>query len=915
MKKKKLIISIICIIVVLIVLFSVIAAQISSAATAKLFTNPNAKATDIDYEKDYSGDSTQNLSPTNNAGEGYVKKAETDSLELYLKVDNYKKYEVDLLTQEPMMLEPGTQRYDIAVYDKKAKKLWQGIVPDAKIDYENLNESLTAKMQSLVTFTYYDLLLNNNKANECNPLESGVNSVITQTDIPNGVRITYNMPELNIEFSVDFKINGDYFDVVVPTDLIKESVQDTSKIMEARNKAETKVSEYRKIIDKINPNKLKKDEDVTEDSIKILTDEKRRIEKDLMTLSDQGKSGGSTLSSVRELEMTSEQFFADLETYDKEGIYAEQLKRMKELNEEIAAAFEDVDSNTLAGLVSVNIMPYFGAAGNDENGYVFYPDKSGAISYFNVYHPDMVGFIEEDIYSNQKSDVATYSNYVSDSSEEEGTEGDSTNVREEFTTLQMPVFGIKNGNAAFLSIIAEGDTDAAINYTPANQQVKINNIYGIFHMRNITQNTDSQGTLSDVIDPDLIRQDRRIRYQFLAGEDADYAGMAVKYREHLEKHGLLSKSAYLDTDQLPLFVMFYMGMMNSSASVLPEYFPLTTYEQAQDILKDMRAKGINGNINTILSGWSTAANSVMPDYDRKPAGKIGGTSGLKDFTAFAAKNNTTVGLDNQYVLGRADDMTFNDKDVATTKNYGNFTAEAKGRHMFNPTVVYNRALESVAKFKTFGVNATTFAEEGRLVYNDYNKRAPYTRLQTKATMQKMVDESKKELGYAVVKDSNVYMAANADWFMDLMASDSRLLVSDEGVPFLQMVLHGSVIYTGQAHNMYYDRTVQNLKEIEYGYVPYYLLTADELDSLTNYSNMYSTTYSQWSDEIASHYKEYQQKVGDLWKTKMVDHQTIESGLVCVTYENGDKILINYNKTAKQYEGTTVEPEDYTVVRR
>ena len=110
MKKKKLIISIICIIVVLIVLFSVIAAQISSAATAKLFTNPNAKATDIDYEKDYSGDSTQNLSPTNNAGEGYVKKAETDSLELYLKVDNYKKYEVDLLTQEPMMLEPGTQR-------------------------------------------------------------------------------------------------------------------------------------------------------------------------------------------------------------------------------------------------------------------------------------------------------------------------------------------------------------------------------------------------------------------------------------------------------------------------------------------------------------------------------------------------------------------------------------------------------------------------------------------------------------------------------------------------------------------------------------------------------------------------------------------------------------------------------------
>ena len=909
-KKKKLIISIICIIVALIVLFSIIMVQVTSAATAKLFTSPDVQVSDIDYESEFTGDSTQNLSPENHAGEGYVKRAETPYLELYLKVDGYRLYEQDFTTGEYELAPTDRQRYDIAVYDKQSGKLWRSLVPDENIDYENLNESLTSQMQSLVTFTYYDLLLGNNRETEVNPMESDVDCTINVSNIRNGVRISYDFPSLNISFALDFKIYEDKFDVVVPREEIKESVQDNSKIMAARAEAQGMIQEYRNLLNSINANKLEGDQ-VTENTVAILESNIAIMKKDLMTLSDQSESGGSTLSSVRELMQTAEQFFMDLQIYDQEGIYAEQLQRMQELNGEIEEAFAGLDSNTLAGLVSINILPYFGSETSGADGYVFYPDKSGAISRFNVYHPTSVGFIEQDIYSNQKSDVATYFDAVDDTE----TEEDDTNTREAFTTFQMPVYGIKSGDNAFVAIIAEGDSDAGINYTPSSPEIDVNRIYGIFHMRNITQNMNSSGELSDVIDSTLIDQDRRIRYEFLHGDQADYAGMAVKYREHLEHYGLLKVSDYMDTEDVPMFLRVYMGVISYNTGVFPEYVSLTSFEETTFIVNALRAAGVTGDINTVLTGWSTeAANGSLPDYDRTPEGSNGGVSGLKDLVAYAKENNMTLSLDNQYTFGADDDMTFSDRDTATTKNYGNFTEEAWGYHMFNPTVVYNRGLESITKFKDFGVDSISFAEEGRVVYNDYNTRAPYTRAQTKATMQKLVSEAKNQLGYASVNDANIYMAAQADWFQELMASDTRYLLSDEGVPFYQMVLHGSIIYTGEAQNMHYDMTTQTLKEIEYGYIPYYLLTYNEPDISTSRTRLYGTLYTEWTDQIGSYYQEYKEKMGDLWKVKMTDHETIEDGLVCVTYENGARVLVNYNTTAKQYDGVTVEAQDYTVIR-
>jgi hypothetical protein len=894
MKGKKLIIAIISIVVVLAILFSVIAVNMNAAATAKLFTSTGVKSTQIDYDKDFAEDTTSSkyMTNKNNAGKDYVKKAESEYLELYLKQDGYKVYDTSL-----GMLDSGKSRYDVAVYDKRTKKLWTGIADDSKIDYENLSDTLTSSMQSLVAFNYYDVNKGNDKQFETNSML--IDSEISDENIPNGFKLTYNIRSLSIKFDIEFKIYKDQFDVVIPKDQIVENLQNRDKIQKSRAEIKTKIDAFQGIINKIKSGISSLDENER----RLVTIRLDSLSRGLLSLNGQNVSGGGASDLINEILDTTESVGNSLKD---NPTYKNDIDQMYKLMDDISKALILLSDSALCGLVSMDVMPYFGTESSKGDGYVFYPDGSGSISYFDTYHPEMIGSLDKDIYSNHITDIGTYFQYAGD--EEDQTE------HEEATSVRMPVFGMKRGNSAFVSIVAEGDTDAAVSYTPANKEINLNTINIMFYMRHVTQNTTASNSSVKVIDEKIISQNRRLRYVFLDKDQADYSGMAIKYREHLESHGLITQSKYMENDKLPLFMAFFMGQKVSGATATPEFQELTTYKQAEDILKDLSSKGV-GQINSSLMGWSATGGSEMPDYKLKPEKKLGGISALESLTKYSKDKGYALALENQYIFSHIDDMTYLDKDVATTKNYGNFTIEFYGFHMFNPTVTFNRLKDSLSLFKKYGTSAATFTNEGTLLYNDYNKHSPYRRALTEDTFKAVGKEAKKELGYVNYRNPNIYMANVADWMMDFPEEDSQFLINDEQVPFYQMVVHGYVPYTGEPQNMMYDLTRQSLKYIEYGYMPYYLVTNDELDSKQNYNDMYATKYSDWSDTIVSKYKEYNENLGNLWKAKIVSHKKISDGVVCVTYDTGDQVVINYNKTEKKYSTTTIPAQGYKVIRR
>ena len=60
------------------------------------------------------------------------------------------------------------------------------------------------------------------------------------------------------------------------------------------------------------------------------------------------------------------------------------------------------------------------------------------------------------------------------------------------------------------------------------------------------------------------------------------------------------------------------------------------------------------------------------------------------------------------------------------------------------------------------------------------------------------------------------------------------------------------------------------------------------------------------------YNEYE-KLKHLQLEYIENHEILTPGVVCVTYSNGESILVNYNSTSAKVRGITVPAQDYRIV--
>lgn len=132
-----------------------------------------------------------------------------------------------------------------------------------------------------------------------------------------------------------------------------------------------------------------------------------------------------------------------------------------------------------------------------------------------------------------------------------------------------------------------------------------------------------------------------------------------------------------------------------------------------------------------------------------------------------------------------------------------------------------------------------------------------------------------------------------------------------------MVVHGSIPYTGEAFNSFYDKQQQKLKAMEYGVLPYYELTYQDTALLrnTDYSDLFTSRYEDWKNEAATVYQEFCEVLDGIWKAAMIRHERVTDTLVRVTYDNGAVLLLNYDEAAPaQVDGVEILPLDYKVIR-
>lgn len=185
-----------------------------------------------------------------------------------------------------------------------------------------------------------------------------------------------------------------------------------------------------------------------------------------------------------------------------------------------------------------------------------------------------------------------------------------------------------------------------------------------------------------------------------------------------------------------------------------------------------------------------------------------------------------------------------------------------------------------------------------------------------AVWENLLAVSKEQLGTAAAEGGNAYVLRHADLVKNIRESSDSILFSDETVPFYQMVTHGSVLYTGEAVNLYYDETAQLLRLVEYGYTPRFELTYERAAELrdTAYNMLFSSRFSNWEERLAEIYGKLSRELDGLWNQPMTAHEAVGDSVFKTTYADGSAVYVNYGAAAFESGGVRVEPQAYIVVK-
>ena len=158
---------------------------------------------------------------------------------------------------------------------------------------------------------------------------------------------------------------------------------------------------------------------------------------------------------------------------------------------------------------------------------------------------------------------------------------------------------------------------------------------------------------------------------------------------------------------------------------------------------------------------------------------------------------------------------------------------------------------------------------------------------------------------------NFRVIKNVSFISHLPTSASQSRSAYVSVPFLQLVLHGIVGYSGEPLNFSENAKTSFLRCVEYGASPAYEWTySDTYADKKNKSDEDSTDtvgvyYENWIASASELYERADAALKDLQAARMTSHSEIMSGVFCTEYDTGAKIYVNYTESDVTVSGITV----------
>jgi hypothetical protein len=538
---------------------------------------------------------------------------------------------------------------------------------------------------------------------------------------------------------------------------------------------------------------------------------------------------------------------------------------------------------------TVSIYPYMGNSYLDQKeGYIFVPDGNGALIYLNdkegrfksgfsgmIYGSD-VGFDELDVTTLLK---------------------DRYNTISDAEKVMAPVFGIAHTDdeIAYLAVVEEGEARANIECIPNGVSVDYNRAFAKFTLRKTytqpTSNNSTAGSLH-IFESERSHSDLKVRYIFLSGEMANYSGMANAYREYLVTNGLLNGS---DTSYKTR--IDFLGTERESWVLGTTPVVMTTVDDIKEIYSDLEEENVT-DILTVYKGWQSGGLYSLPISSYSVASQVGGKGKLTNLLKESEEKGIDIYLYDNALLINPDvkNATFNVVKKINKRKFELTTyKDVYERFLYlipsRSDLLLSRLVKSMGQKDTdrlalAGITNTLFSYN----YNGNN----YTRFDTQSSYKNTM-ESVKEKTDLVMEQPFAYLWADTDAFLDMPLYTSSYIFEDESIPFMSMVLKGSIPVYAEYVNFEANKQEFFLKMIESGSYPSFYITKESSAELiyTNSSDIYSSEYSSYKSTICEYdmeLKEFNEKVSGAY---IEAHEILENGVVKVTYSNGVEVIVNY----------------------
>jgi|GEM_PF-1514400 len=478
-------------------------------------------------------------------------------------------------------------------------------------------------------------------------------------------------------------------------------------------------------------------------------------------------------------------------------------------------------------------------------------------------------------------------------------------------TCMMPVFGMVRGESAYLAIVESGDFDTAFVTSVHWEKEHRNAMHPCFIFR-----YDKADQIDQV--------DRVVRYHFLHGQEANYAGMARVYRNYLLRHkGILPlkdkiihspEAAYIYNAYS--FIKIRCALREKQPDGSRQYHVYATFRDIGKAMQDFKNTGIE-KMRIILRGWELDGPDGCYPTKFPIDQRLGGPDGLRELTALARKLNYQITFHDNYSDAFMTAPDWDEKIMIRDRRGGMYGGAewVGGRSYFPcPYEATRRFLHrDLPKIKEFGLNGWYYLDGTPRALRgcyDASHGHPLTR---RAEAEGMVDQYRSVRAYfggcatempTAFALEEIDEAAWIPFTLKYWSPKELRYFCDEIVPFYHLAIHGIILYhiTGWegSAGCFGSEKMGILKMAEWGALPQNQIIGNDI--------------ARHLPHMKNEYEQICLKLGHLQLEFIESQRSVADGVSETTYSDGSRVIVNYSRRKFSSGKKIVQPSTFEILK-